>query len=419
MVIKVLQNLVKIKLSEISQLSIAIKQLYLNSNLYMISFDNTENAFKAKSNSDLNRSYWLFKMVSNPGLVKFGAVAAPIGLAIGFKGLIKNTIFKQFVGGENITECDKTIAELGKYNIGTILDYSVEGKESEADFDACCKETIETIHKAKNDKHIPFSVFKVTGLARFALLEKVSANEKLTDAETKEYEKVKQRVYQISKEAHTANQPLFIDAEESWIQPAIDALADENMALFNKGKAIVYNTFQLYRKDRLDFLKQTIAKGKANGFHVGAKLVRGAYMEKERARAIEKNYPSPIQDTKENSDRDYNLALEECVKNIDMMGLCAGTHNEKSSLYLADLLTKYAVATCDQRVFFSQLLGMSDHISYNLALANYNVAKYVPYGPVKEVLPYLIRRAQENTSVKGQTGRELGLIIKEKERRKK
>ncbi len=384
----------------------------------MISFDNTENAFKAKTNSDLNRSYWLFKMVSNPSLVKFGAVAAPIGLAIGFKGLIKNTIFKQFVGGENITECDRTIAELGKYHIGTILDYSVEGKESEADFDACCKETIETIHKAKNDQHIPFSVFKVTGLARFALLEKVSAHEKLTDAESKEYEKVKQRVHLICKEAHDANQPLFIDAEESWIQQAIDDLVDENMATFNKEKAIVYNTFQLYRKDRLHFLKETIAKGKANGFFVGAKLVRGAYMEKERARAIEKNYPSPIQDTKEDSDIDYNLALEECVKNIDMMGLCAGTHNEKSSLYLVELLNKYAVSSADKRVFFSQLLGMSDHISYNLALANYNVSKYVPYGPVKEVLPYLIRRAQENTSVKGQTGRELGLIIKEKQRRK-
>ena len=385
----------------------------------MISFDNTENAFKAKSDSDLNRSYWLFKMVGNPTVVNFGAKVAPIGLAIGFKGLIKSTIFKQFVGGENINECDKTIAELGKFNIGTILDYSVEGKESEVDFDACCKETIETIHKAKNDKLIPFCVFKVTGLARFALLEKVSANEKLTDAEIKEYEKVKQRVFQISKEAFEANQPLFIDAEESWIQPAIDALADENMAKFNKDKAIVYNTFQLYRKDRFDFLKQTIANAKANGFHVGAKLVRGAYMEKERARAIEKKYPSPIQESKEDSDIDYNLALEECVKNIDMMGLCAGKKKKKSSLYLVELMNKYAISSSDKRVYFSQLLGMSDHISYNLALANYNVSKYVPYGPVKEVLPYLMRRAQENTSVKGQTGRELSLIIKEKERRSK
>jgi proline dehydrogenase len=384
----------------------------------MISFDNTENAFKSKSTSDLNRSYWLFKMVSNPQLVNFGAKVAPIGLIIGFKGLIKNTIFKQFVGGETINECDNTIAELGKYNIGTILDYSVEGKESETDFDACCKETIETIHKAKGNKHIPFSVFKVTGLARFALLEKVSSGEKLSDLEVKEFEKVKQRVNLISKEAHLASQPLFIDAEESWIQPAIDSLADENMLLFNKEKAIVYNTFQLYRKDRLEFLKHTIAQGKANGIHIGAKLVRGAYMEKERARAIEKKYPSPIQDSKENSDRDYNLALEECIKNIDIIGLCAGTHNEKSSLFLVDLLSKYSVSTDDTRIYFSQLLGMSDHISYNLALSNYNVAKYVPYGPVKEVLPYLMRRAQENTSVKGQTGRELGLIIKEKERRK-
>jgi len=385
----------------------------------MISFDNTENAFKAKSNKDLNRSYWLFKMVGNPALVKFGAKTAPIALNIGFKGIIKNTIFKQFVGGENINDCNQTIAELGKYNIGTILDYSVEGKESEADFDACCKETIETIHKAKNDKNIPFCVFKVTGLARFALLEKVSANSSLTDSETKEYDKVKQRVSLICKEAADANQPLFIDAEESWIQPAIDALADENMAIHNKGKVIVYNTFQLYRKDRLDFLRQTIAKGKANGFQVGAKLVRGAYMEKERERAQQNNYPSPIQDTKEDSDIDYNLALEECVKNIDMMGLCAGTHNEKSSLYLVELMNKYAVSSSDKRIYFSQLLGMSDHISYNLALAGYNVSKYVPYGPVKEVLPYLIRRAQENTSVKGQTGRELSLIIKEKQRRSK
>lgn len=384
----------------------------------MVSFDNTENAFKAKSDADLNRSYWLFKLVGNPALVKFGAKTAPIALNIGFKGLIKNTIFKQFVGGENINDCDKTIAELGRFNIGTILDYSVEGKESEADFDACCKETIETIHKAKNDKNIPFCVFKVTGLARFALLEKVSAKATLNDAEQKEFDKVKNRVASICKEAANANQPIFIDAEESWIQPAIDDLADENMAIHNKGKVIVYNTFQLYRKDRLGFLQQTIAKGKAAGFYVGAKLVRGAYMEKERERAQLNNYSSPIQDIKENSDRDYDLALEECVKNIDMMGLCAGTHNEKSSQYLVELMSKNNVNASDKRVYFSQLLGMSDHISYNLALAGYNVSKYVPYGPVKEVLPYLIRRAQENTSVKGQTGRELSLIIKEKQRRR-
>ncbi len=384
----------------------------------MISFDNTQNAFKAKTNTDLFRSYWLFKIVSNPTIVNISAKLAPIGLRLGFKSLIKATIFKQFVGGENINDCDTTITELGKYNIGTILDYSVEGKEAEADFDACCTETIETIHKAKDDNNIPFCVFKVTGLARFNLLVKVSANELLTNDEKNEYEKVTTRVHLICEQAHNANKPIFIDAEESWIQPAIDNLANINMELFNKKTPIVYNTFQLYRTDRLDFLKQTILQAHNKGYHVGAKLVRGAYMEKEQKRAVEKKYSNPIQNSKQNTDTDYDLALEECVKNINMMGLCAGTHNEKSSLYLTELMQKYALQNSDKRIYFSQLLGMSDHISYNLTTAGYNVAKYVPYGPVKEVLPYLIRRAQENTSVKGQTGRELGLIIKEKTRRK-
>lgn len=385
----------------------------------MVSFDNTQIAFISKSDSDLNQSYWLFKLIGNPTLVKYGGGLAPLGLKFGFKGLIKNTIFKQFVGGENIADCNKTIEQLGKYNIGTILDYSVEGKESETDFDNCCKETIETIHRAKNDKNIPFSVFKVTGLARFALLEKVTAKQTLTANEAAEYERVRERVRKICEEAHNNNKPLFIDAEESWIQQAIDDLANENMARFNKNAAIIYNTFQLYRKDRLAYLKTSFEMGKTNGYHVGAKLVRGAYMEKERERAAQMGYPSPIQDTKENSDKDYDLAVEFCVENIDRMGLCAGTHNEKSSMLLVQLMTKKNIPSNDKRIYFSQLLGMSDHISYNLSQSGNNVAKYVPYGPVKEVLPYLIRRAQENTSVKGQTGRELSLIIKEKARRKK
>lgn len=383
----------------------------------MVSFDNTENAFKAKSNSELKRSYLLFKLIGNQFLVKFGAKTAPLALNIGFKGLIKNTIFKQFVGGENIHDCSQTIAQLGKYNIGTILDYSVEGKESEEDFDHCLEETLETINKAKNDKNIPFCVFKVTGLARFDLLTKVSANEKLSEAETTEWNKVKARVQKICKTAADNKQAIFIDAEESWIQPAIDDLANENMAAFNKQSAIVYNTYQMYRHDRLAYLKQTFEKGKAGSFHVGAKLVRGAYMEKERKRAAEMNYTSPIQPNKESSDRDYDAAVKLCVENINMVGLCAGTHNEKSSLLLVELMKQNNIQPSDKRIFFSQLLGMSDHISYNLSLNNYNVAKYVPYGPVKDVLPYLIRRAQENTSVKGQTGRELNLIIKEKKRR--
>lgn len=383
----------------------------------MISFENTENAFKAKSNSELNQSYWLFKLISHPALVNIGDKLGPFALNIGFKTLIKNTIFKQFVGGETIHDCSVTINQLGKYNIGTILDYSVEGKESETDFDNCLKETLETIHKAKNDANIPFCVFKVTGLARFNLLEKVSSGTTLNHDENQEWERVKNRVSKICSIASENNQATFIDAEESWIQPAIDQLANENMAIFNKSKVIIYNTFQLYRHDRLNYLKKSIQDGKDNGYQIGAKLVRGAYMEKERKRAAEMGYPSPIQANKEGSDNDYNEALKLCMENINMVALCAGTHNEKSSLYLVELMNQHQIPASEKRIYFSQLFGMSDHISYNLSLNNYNVSKYVPYGPVKEVLPYLIRRAQENTSVKGQTGRELNLILKEKKRR--
>ncbi|MDF2436832.1 MAG: proline dehydrogenase [Bacteroidota bacterium] len=386
----------------------------------MLSFNNTEVAFSGKSNNDLNRSYWLFKMVSNSTFVNAGKSLTTFALKthLPIKGLIKATIFKQFCGGETIEECDRAIAELGKFNIGTILDYSVEGKETEKDFDACREETIATIQKAKNDKHIPFSVFKVTGLARFELLEKVSAKDQLNSEEQKEYGRVQLRVSAICKAANEAGVPVFIDAEESWIQEAIDNLANQMMVLFNTEKAIVYNTYQLYRKDRLSYLRHSFEKAKENNYFLGAKLVRGAYMEKERKRALERSYPSPIQDTKENSDRDYDAAVEFCIEHIDRIAICAGTHNEHSSMKLAELMNKKNIPFNHKHIYFSQLLGMSDHISFNLANAGYNVAKYVPYGPVREVLPYLIRRAQENTSVKGQTGRELSLIIKEKERRK-
>ncbi|MEO8759424.1 MAG: proline dehydrogenase family protein [Bacteroidia bacterium] len=387
----------------------------------MISFDDTEKAFISKSDADLIRSYRLFKIIGNPTFVKLGAIFTPLALNLHLpiKGIIKKTIYKQFVGGETIAECDATIKELAKYNIGTILDYSVEGKETEPDFDACMRETIETIHRAKNDASIPFCVFKVTGLARFDLLVKVSANKALTESEKEEWNRVNQRVYSICEQAHKFSKPLFFDAEESWIQPAIDDLATQHKEIFNKKMAIIYNTYQLYRHDRFLYLEACIKDAKTKNYHIGAKLVRGAYMEKERKRAVEQGYPSPIQPNKEGSDADYNLALELCVKNIDCVSICAGTHNEQSSLLLVDLMQKHNIAPSDKRIYFAQLLGMSDHISYNLSLAKYNVAKYVPYGPVKEVLPYLLRRAQENTSVKGQTGRELSLIIKEKKRRKK
>lgn len=384
----------------------------------MISFDNTEIAFKSKSDKELKRAYWLFKIVASPTMVKLGKIFAKPALYIGFKPLIKNTIFKQFCGGENINDCSNAIENLNKFKIGTILDYSVEGKTSEENLDETRDEIIRTTVKAKGNNAIPFCVFKVTGVVRFELLEKVSACANLSKEEQEEWQRGKARVTAICKAAEAADKPIFIDAEESWIQKAIDDMTTELMAEINRGKTIVYNTYQLYRHDRFEYLKNEVEAAKKGGYLVGAKLVRGAYMEKERNRAGEKGYASPIQKDKDHSDKDYDLALDYCIENINTISICAGSHNEKSSLHLTEIMKKHNVASNDKRVYFAQLLGMSDHISYNLADAGFNVAKYVPYGPVKEVLPYLIRRAQENTSVKGQTGRELGLIIKERNRRK-
>lgn len=387
----------------------------------MLSFDNTEVAFSSKNDKDLKRAFLLFRMVEDPALVKLGKYLTPLAfqLKLPVKPIIKATIFRQFCGGENIEECKQAIEELSKFNIGTILDYSVEGKHEERDLDATADEIIQTALIASGNKAVPFCVFKVTGVARFGLLEKVSANEELTTHEKEEYQRVSNRVLKICKAAFEANTPIFIDAEETWIQPAIDNLTHAMMAMFNKEKAIVYNTFQIYRHDRLAFLKESHQHAKTNGYHYGVKLVRGAYMEKERNRAEEMNYESPIQPNKAATDRDYDSALAYCVENISTMALCAGSHNENSALLLVDLMSRNNIPNNDRRIFFAQLLGMSDHISYNLSNAGYNVAKYVPYGPVNEVLPYLIRRAEENTSVKGQTGRELSLIIKELKRRKK
>ena len=332
-------------------------------------------------------------------------------------GLIKTTIFKHFCGGESIMDSQKTIEELSHYQIGTILDYSVEGQESEANFDVVMEETIATIERAAGDNKIPFSVFKITGVGRFALLEKVNAKQTLSENEKKEYERIKNRINTICKKAHSLSVPIFIDAEESWIQDTIDDIAIAMMHKYNKERAIVYNTLQMYRWDRLAYLKQCYADAENHKYFLGLKLVRGAYMEKERARAEKLGYASPIQKNKASTDKDYDIAIFFCVENIDRIAFCAGTHNEDSSAKLTKLLVDKGIDKNDNRVYFSQLLGMSDHISYNLAFAKYNVAKYVPYGPVKEVMPYLIRRAEENTSISGQTSRELALIMKEKARR--
>lgn len=386
----------------------------------MISFENTEVAFKSKTDAELNRAYWLFKIIGSPTMVKVGKWSTNSALKMGLpiKGIIKKTIFSQFCGGETIADCSSAIQLLGKYGVGTILDYSIEGKTSDEDFDSTVEEIISTIHAAKKDKNIPFAVFKVTGISRFAILEKANdPKTKLSDLEKLELGLTISRIDKICLAAFENEIPLFIDAEETWIQDTIDRITLDMMRKYNKKKAIVFNTLQMYRHDRLAYLEKEMAIAREEGFHYGVKLVRGAYMEKERARASAKGYPSPIQPDKESCDGDFNKALEQIILNIDIMALCAGSHNEKSALILTELMTKYGIEKDDKRIYFAQLLGMSDHISYNLSHAGYNVAKYVPYGPVKEVMPYLLRRADENTSVAGQTGRELSLIMKERKRR--
>lgn len=384
-----------------------------------INFDNTEIAFRSKSKSELNSAYWLFKIMSSNFLTQVGPPVTNLFLNIGLpiQGLIKSTIFKQFCGGETIAECEHTIQQLSAGKVGTILDYSVEGEEHEHVFDATCAEIIRTIDRAAGDKRIPITVFKITGIGRFGLLEKLDAKLELTDAEKAEYEKVKRRCERICRTAFEKDVPVMIDAEESWIQDTIDDLALDMMILFNKEKLIIYNTYQLYRHDKLADLKADHLVAKEAGFILGVKIVRGAYMEKERKRALEKGYTSPIQPDKAATDTDYNAALIYCAANIEQIGVVCGTHNEASCKLFAELLDEKQISHSHPHAYFAQLLGMSDNLSFNLSDAGYNVAKYVPYGPVKAVMPYLFRRAQENTSIAGQTTRELDLIVKEKNRR--
>jgi len=386
-----------------------------------LSFENTEIAFRHSSNADLNRAYWLFKIINVNFLVKVGPpitnFAVKIGLPI--KGIIKATIFKHFCGGETIRECEGTIKSLHAGGVGTILDYSIEGEDDEKVFDNTGEEIIRTVRRAAKDTAIPITVFKTTGIGRFHLLEKLDAKTALTEEETAEWAKVQNRVLAICQKAYETGIPVMIDAEETWIQDTIDTLALDMMRRFNRKKIIVYNTYQLYRHDKLQSLKNDHETAVKEGFILGAKLVRGAYMEKERKRAAEMGYPSPIQPDKTSADKDYNAALVYCTEHIGTLAIVAGTHNEDSCRLLANLITEKQIDHNHPHIYFSQLLGMSDNLSFNLADAKYNVAKYVPYGPVKAVLPYLFRRAQENTAIAGQMSRELSLISKEVKRRKK
>ena len=385
-----------------------------------LSFENTEIAFKHSSGFDLKRAYWLFRAINNNLLVKIGPAITNFAIKAGLpvKGLIRATIFKHFCGGENILECDNTIQNLKKGGVGTILDYSIEGEDSEEVFDSTRDEIIRTIERANADKAIPLTVFKITGVGRFALLQKLDSRIKLTGEEQEEWQRVQNRVLAICEKADAARIPVMIDAEESWIQKTIDQLALDMMLLFNTGRAVVYNTYQLYRHDKLAALINDHQLALSGNFILGAKLVRGAYMEKERSRAAEMNYPSPIQPDKKGTDLDYDSAIEYCTDNIGTIAFVAGTHNEDSCRLLASLLDQKKIDHQNPNVYFSQLLGMSDNLSFNLANVKYNVAKYVPYGPIKAVLPYLFRRAQENTAIAGQMSRELSLIVKEIDRRR-
>ncbi len=384
-------------------------------------FNDTRIAFQYRSGRELKKARLLFSLMASSTLTRIGLglTQAAIKWHLPVKGLIRNTIFRQFCGGETLEEAGKTAEMLGKYRVGVILDYGVEGKEDEKEFDRAVPEFIRAIRYAAQRKHIPFISLKVTGFARFALLEKIHEGQSLSEAETAEWQRVRQRVFDICGAAAQCEVMVLIDAEESWIQQPVDDLTDDMMEVFNKEQCIVFNTFQLYRHDRLAFLEASAGKAKKNGYILGGKLVRGAYMEKERKRAAEMNYPDPIQPDKASSDRDYDAAVLFCLRQLEHISVFIGTHNEQSCMKAAAYMEEHQIPPGHPRVYFSQLFGMSDNISFNLAHAGYNVAKYLPYGPVRDVIPYLMRRAQENTSVKGQTGRELSLINREIERRKK
>lgn len=383
-------------------------------------FDDTEIAFEYRSDKDLKRADFLFSFMNSPLLTKAGMGATKLAMdwKLHVKGLIKKTIFQQFCGGETMEEAAQTASVLGKYNVGVILDYGVEGKEGETEFDHAVPEFIKAINYAASQKNIPFISLKVTGFSRFALLKKIHAGETLTGAEQQEWQRVYDRIKRICNAAYEANIMVLIDAEESWIQQPVDDLTDAMMELYNKTKVTVFNTFQMYRHDRLVFLQASDKKAIEKGYTLGAKLVRGAYMEKERARAADMGYPSPIQPDKAAADKDYDAGVLYCLERLKEIAVFIGTHNEHSCMLAARYMAEHGIPANHPHVYFSQLYGMSDNISFNLAHSGYQVAKYLPYGPVKDVIPYLLRRAQENTSVSGQTSRELSLIRKEIKRRK-
>lgn len=383
-------------------------------------FEDTSTAFSLKSDSELERAYFLFKMIANEPLVRIGTAMTNFALKakLPVDGLIRATVFDHFCGGVSEEDCMSVVDKMWTEGVSSVLDYSVEGKETEDPLDAALEKNLKILDFVKELDAIPFAVFKPSGYGRFALFQKISEGKPLTKKEKEEWGRVVGRFDATCKKAYDLDVPLLIDAEESWMQDAADDLVEEMMLKYNKEKAIVFNTLQLYRWDRLDYLKELNAKAEKEDFKIGIKTVRGAYMEKENERAEENSYPTPICATKADTDVNYDTTVAYIVDHLDRISLFSGTHNELSSYKLMELMEEKGIAHNDNRIWFGQLFGMSDHISFNLAKKGFNVAKYLPFGPVRDVMPYLIRRAEENTSVAGQTNRELELLKKERIRRK-
>lgn len=384
-------------------------------------FNDTQVAFADKSDAQLKKAYWMFKMIESPSLTSLGTSVLNFTVKNSFPfvtGIVKNTLFEQFCGGETREESSKVVKQMFKHHVGSIFDYAIEGKEDEATFDTTCEEIKQNIKFAEGNPAIPFVVFKPTGFGRLTLYTAVQDNKELTSSEKAEWERIVNRYEEVCKMAHERNVIMMIDAEETCMQTAVDELVNEMMEKYNKEKAIVWNTVQMYRTGRIEYLETDLQRAQEKNYFLGYKFVRGAYMEKERARAKEMGYPDPIQPTKQATDDNYNAAIDFVMEHLDKISAFFGTHNERSTELAMDKMKSKGLANDDQRVHFGQLYGMSDNITYFLGREKYNATKYLPYGPVKDVVPYLTRRAQENTSVAGQTGRELGLIQTELKRRK-
>ncbi|WP_411767474.1 proline dehydrogenase family protein [Winogradskyella sp. A3E31] len=383
-------------------------------------FENTETAFKLKSNSELQRAYFLFKMIAIEPLVKIGTAATNLALKANLpvEGLIRSTVFDHFCGGVNEDDCLSVIDKMYEEGVSSVLDYSVEGKAIEEHFDAAVEKTIKIINFSDDREAMPIAVFKPTGFGRFYLYEKKSKGEPFSPKEQEEWNRIVDRFHKVCKQGKDKDVEVLIDGEESWMQTAADDLVEDMMRVYNIEKPIVYNTLQCYRWDRFEYLQELHKRAKKDGFKIGMKIVRGAYMEKERERALEYGYDSPICLNKKATDDNFNAALHYILEHLNDISIFIGTHNEISCLKALEIMKELNISKTDNNVWFGQLYGMSDHISFNLAKEGYNVAKYVPFGPVKDVMPYLIRRAEENTSVAGQTSRELQLLKKEMKRRK-